>query len=214
MADVGKAMYFLVTMPTPRATRQFHQSATGTPLGNVALGGIISCGAGIPRETLRVYGSYALVYSLGNGEYRNAQRQLTLLRPGDLIIVFPDIAHQYGPTLSHRADVDEEWVRKARTLLEANLEGELYVENVAQRLGMSPETFRKKFARLTGTSPWRYRLVHIIDQACRLVHEGQLTSKEIAARLGFSDEFRFSRRFKQITGYSPSQFRALVPRSH
>lgn len=265
-------------------SRQLHQSAIGTPLGNVSLGGVIYNGPGIPRQTLRRYKSYALVYSLGDGEYRNFQRQLTLLRPGDLIVVLPDIAHQYGPTpgapwnevyvvfngpvfdlwrqgglldparpiqhlepvvhwrrrleeivaphvpaveritrvqsfladmltFAHREDATEQWLQQARALLEANLESELYVDDVAQRMGLSPETFRKKFVRLAGVAPWRYRLVRIIDQACRLVHEGQMTNKEIAARLGFNDEFHFSRRFKQITGFSPKQFRSLVPRS-
>jgi AraC-like DNA-binding protein len=75
---------------------------------------------------------------------------------------------------------------------------------------MSAETFRKKFARLAGTPPWRYRMTQVIERACRLVHEGRLTNKEIAERLGFNDEFHFSRRFKQITGRSPREFRKLL----
>ncbi len=97
-------------------------------------------------------------------------------------------------------------------MLDAGIGEELYVEDVARRLGMSPETFRKKFARLAGISPWRHRMTQVIERACEWVHEGRLTNKEIAARLGFSDEFHFSRRFKQITGRSPTQFRALSSR--
>jgi AraC-like DNA-binding protein len=284
MAALGISMYFLASMKNPLITRQLHQSVAGTPLGNVTLGGVICDGLGIPRQTLRIYGQYALVYSLGDGEYRDSTHRRRRLLPGDLIVVFPDIAHQYGPTpgghwneiyvvfegplfdlwrdgglldparpiyhlepvalwrrrleeivapkvpalervcrlqtflanlltQSHHADAADQWLAQARALLAADLERVLYVDDVARRLGLSPETFRKKFTRLSGTTPWQYRLGRVIDHASRLVHEGQLTNKEIASRLGFSDEFHFSRRFKQIAGLSPTQFRALVPRA-
>ena len=35
----------------------------------------------------------------------------------------------------------------------------------------------------------------------------QLSGKEIAEHLGFSDEYHFSKRFKQVTGLPPSEFR-------
>jgi len=40
------------------------------------------------------------------------------------------------------------------------------------------------------------------------------TTRTIAASLGFSDEFHFSRRFKQITGISPREFRRLLPHTN
>ncbi|MDD5199073.1 MAG: AraC family transcriptional regulator [Terrimicrobiaceae bacterium] len=107
---------------------------------------------------------------------------------------------------------DAEWLAEVSALLDADLGDVLYVGDVPRKLGLSAETFRKKFARLSGMPPWRYRMTRVIERACLLVHEGRLTNKEIAARLGFNDEFHFSRRFKQITGRSPTQFRALSMR--
>lgn len=283
MAAVGNLMYILVAMKTtPKPP--FHQSAVGSPLGNVLLGGVILNGSGTPRDRLRTYNAYALVYTLGTGEYRDAHGVQQLLRPGDFIFVFPELPHHYGPRpggrwdecyatfrgpvfdlwrktglldparpvlhreplaywrrrleeiaapnrpalervcrlqllladlldATPRASADELWLANARALLAADLGRPLYVEEVARQLALSPETFRKKFTRLAGQSPWRFRLERTIDQAQRLVHEGQATNKQIAAQLGFSDEFHFSRRFKQIAGLSPTQFRALVPRA-
>jgi AraC-like DNA-binding protein len=261
------------------------QSAVGSPLGRVTLAGLNRNNPGLPRNQMRVYGSYALVYSLaGLAHYEDVQGYQADVHPGDLIIVFPDIGHHYGPqpgqqwdeyyvvfegpifdlwrqqgVLSparplyhlepqdywrHRleeivapnlpplervcrvqavladaltnyqrdtaAERDEEWLAQARAHLATEIEKPLYVEHVARKLRMSHETFRKKFLRLAGVAPYRYRLTRVIDHACRLVHEGRLTNKEIAAQLGFSDEFHFSRRFKQVTGRSPAQFRALL----
>ncbi len=83
----------------------------------------------------------------------------------------------------------------------------LAAEAVARKLGLSYETFRKEFARETGYPPARYRMRRIIEQATVLMTERNLSNKELAETLGFSDEFHFSRRFQQVTEKSPRQYR-------
>jgi AraC-like DNA-binding protein len=47
---------------------------------------------------LRVYGSYAVMCLLrGAGRYRDINRQNLDLRAGDAVLVFPELAHRYGP---------------------------------------------------------------------------------------------------------------------
>jgi AraC-like DNA-binding protein len=58
-----------------------------------------------------------------------------------------------------------------------------------------------------------YRAIRRIDAACAMLQQPGPTMRDIAASLGFSDEFHFSRRFKQITGMSPREFRRLLPRA-
>ena len=78
---------------------------------------------------------------------------------------------------------------------------------LARRLGLSYETFRKEFSRQTGCPPARYRMRRLIEQAGILMMEHHLSNKEVAETLGFCDEFHFSRRFREITGESPREFR-------
>jgi AraC-like DNA-binding protein len=284
MAGTVKIMYFLVIMRIDVQTQRLFESATGSPLGHIMLAGTIRGSGGTGSPVMRVLGSYALVYILnGGGSYEDALRRRRDVRAGDMILIFPELGHRYGPQtrgewdeiyitfegpvfdawrqsklldtdmviyhlepqkywLQKLLDVvsphiphlervcrlqsalsgalthyernaatarDEEWLARACELLDSGIGEELYVEAIPRQLGMSPETFRKKFARLAGTPPWRYRMTRVIERGCRLVHEGRLTNKEIAAELGFNDEFHFSRRFKQVTGRSPTQFRAL-----
>jgi AraC-like DNA-binding protein len=82
---------------------------------------------------------------------------------------------------------------------------------VARKLGISYETFRKRFTQIVGIPPIQYRNRRIIDRACHLMQETTLNNKEIAYKLGFFDEFHFSHRFKQIAGRSPTDFRRTLP---
>jgi AraC-like DNA-binding protein len=107
--------------------------------------------------------------------------------------------------LAHQQDV--QWTSRACALLESDLESALKHTALAQRFGMSYESFRKRFTRILGQSPTRYRAARLMDRACELMQQGQLSDKEIAHALGFCDEFYFSRRFRQITGQTARQFR-------
>ena len=107
-----------------------------------------------------------------------------------------------------RPEKDHAWLARAQSLLSAlQTDPPLRAEEVAQRLGLSYEVFRKKFAKLTGLPPTKYRDARIMDLASRLLTDRDLPLKSIAARCQFCDEFHFSRRFKQRVGMSPSEFR-------
>jgi AraC-like DNA-binding protein len=104
-----------------------------------------------------------------------------------------------------------EWASRVCSLLENDRARKKDMPGVAKTLKMSYESFRKRFTRIVGMSPARFRDTRIINQACRLMQETTLPQKEIAYRLGFADECHFSHRFKQITGRSPLQFRKAIP---
>ena len=255
------------------------QTSAGSPLGRVSLAGLLKEHAGVPEKPMRTLGNYAVVYLLrGQGTFKDALGVRRKLLPGDLLTVFPEIAHWYGPEKGSLWDefyivfsgplfdlwrakglldpakpvrhvepldywlrrlqeivTDEEdalqqvcslqrllaeaveaaddlyeptWLAQARNLLQT--EGE-EVELVAKTLGMSYETFRKRFCAATGVSPGQYHTMKVIDKACALMIAGELTNKEIAERLHFCDEFHFSRRFKKIMGLTPTQFRLKLP---
>lgn len=109
------------------------------------------------------------------------------------------------------AQADHWWLSRASALLDADIRREQPLEAIAARLSMSYDGFRKRFRRLAGVAPARYRTQRSIDRACELLAEGELTGRQIAAALGFNDEFHFSRRFRQLTGSTPSQFRSALP---
>lgn len=98
------------------------------------------------------------------------------------------------------------WVEEACGRLRA-LADDADIEQVAADLGMSYENFRKRFTRLMGVPPMRYRMQCVIDEVCHALQREELPLRTVARRFGFCDEFHLSRRFKQIMGVSPAAFR-------
>lgn len=105
---------------------------------------------------------------------------------------------------------DAATVKKACALLERDQDLSLQV--LARRLGLSYETFRKRFTAIMGLPPARYRAARVMDQACERMRRGGQSDKAIANELGFCDEFHFSHRFKAIVGCTPRQFRQRLSR--
>lgn len=102
---------------------------------------------------------------------------------------------------------DAQWLHKACELLENPGRRGFDWNRLASQMTCSYESFRKRFRRLAGVSPAQYRAKKTIELACRMIQQSQAPAKQIAYRLGFSDEAHFSHRFRQITGKSPRQFR-------
>ena len=99
------------------------------------------------------------------------------------------------------------WLEVACSMLSKEPSCRVNYENIARDLGVSYEVFRRRFRKLAGVSPNHYRQTRVIDQASRLLFITRKTLAEIAAELGFCDEFHFSKTFKKITGQSPTEFR-------
>lgn len=106
-----------------------------------------------------------------------------------------------------REEEDRRWAQRACSVLEARLNEAAAWRKIARQFGLNEDAFRKRFARLVGQPPARYRSRVRIDRACEMMVETRLTDSQIAECLGFCDEFYFSRRFKEITGKSPQAFR-------
>jgi AraC-like DNA-binding protein len=105
------------------------------------------------------------------------------------------------------ADEDRRWMERVTERLETLLEERPDWPGLAREFGLTAEGFRKRFTRLAGLPPARYRAGRLIDRACAMMNEMRLTDQQIAERLGFCDEFYFSRKFKEVTGKSPRAFR-------
>lgn len=91
--------------------------------------------------------------------------------------------------------------------MQENIERHLTLEQIAQYTGYSPSHFSSLFRKATSESPLAYLNRLKIEHACLLLKTTDMRINQICHKVGISDNYYFSRLFKQHTGISPKQFR-------
>ncbi|HRI83645.1 MAG TPA: AraC family ligand binding domain-containing protein, partial [Opitutaceae bacterium] len=87
------------------AARVIPTAGAGSAMGGITLAGQLQASAGIGHGNMRVLGSYAAVYLLaGGGEFGDASGLRREVRAGDLLLLFPEVPHFYGPRPGGRWD--------------------------------------------------------------------------------------------------------------
>jgi AraC family transcriptional regulator len=88
-----------------------------------------------------------------------------------------------------------------------NLEGSPTLEQMAAVAHLSPYHFARQFKATTGLPPYQYVIARRIERAQHLLRaDDELSLVEVALRVGFSDQSKFSFHFKRIVGVTPRQF--------
>lgn len=98
-------------------------------------------------------------------------------------------------------------VAAARDFLLAHYREKTTVEQVASAAGAAPSTLTALFKSQMGDNLMRWRDRLRMQRARELLRDSDLPIKAIASEVGYEDPMFFSRRFKQLTGWSPSQVR-------
>jgi AraC-like DNA-binding protein len=79
------------------------------------------------------------------------------------------------------------------------------VRELLRKIPLSYSRLRAIFRAETGMSVEACRIQRRVEEACRLLSQGE-SPGNAAAALGYNDYFAFSRQFKQITGMPPRSF--------
>lgn len=87
-------------MPAPRRYRAepWLQRSLRSTIGEIELAGMIVNGPGIAAGAMRILRRFTLVLMVeGRGYFHDSRGTKLELGPGDVVLVFPEIAHAYGP---------------------------------------------------------------------------------------------------------------------
>ena len=80
---------------------------------------------------------------------------------------------------------------------------------LSQRLNRDYSALSKLFSEVRGITIERFAIIHRIEYAKELLCYSQLSTSEVAYKLGYSSPAHLSSQFKQVTGMTPKEFRAL-----
>jgi AraC-like DNA-binding protein len=104
------------------------------------------------------------------------------------------------------------WLAYAQSRLD-RLDEKIEIEALAEEIGVAGRTLQRQFVRSTGLSPRQYRDERRLCVALELLtHVPGIKLRTVAHRVGFEDEFYFSRWFKRKMGIAPHQWRRNEPR--
>ena len=87
---------------------------------------------------------------------------------------------------------------------------ELTLEHASSMMHFSPSHFSKTFKKMMGMNYVTYVNMVRIEQAVQMLSTNQYRMIDIALECGFSNIRSFNRVFKEITGYTPTDFSSQV----
>lgn len=88
------------------------------------------------------------------------------------------------------------------------------IENLCQESHISPVHFRRIFHQIYHTSPIRFLIVLRINKAKELLFTTTLPISEIAEICGFRSAYYFSKKFREHTDMTPSEYRQYSLRQY
>ncbi|MDF2721031.1 MAG: AraC family transcriptional regulator [Paenibacillus sp.] len=87
-----------------------------------------------------------------------------------------------------------------------NVAKNVTIEELSALAGYSVSHFQSVFKQITGKTAIQYHNEIKINKARDLLQYGSLNVTEAAMQVGFSDVYYFSKMFKRVMGYNPSQY--------
>jgi AraC family transcriptional regulator len=107
----------------------------------------------------------------------------------------------------HKGGLTGRTMRLLSDHIDAHLEDDIAVEQLAAIARLSQAHFSRAFKEVTGQTPHAFVITRRLDRGKRLLADTDDTVAHIALRCGFSDQAHFARAFSGAFGLSPSQYR-------
>jgi AraC family transcriptional regulator len=98
-------------------------------------------------------------------------------------------------------------LRRCIALMDARLEGDLRLDELACEAGLSTSHFIRSFRESTGKTPYQFLLDRRVQRAQTLMRGPRASMAKIAISSGFADQHHMARVFRRITGTTPSTYR-------
>lgn len=158
-----------------------------------------------PGDTARFYALFsALGDYYGLRRLKNREQLCSHVLTQILLELFNDLDSRLRPSSCDKR------LEAAAAYMEQNLEKEISCDDLARCTGLSRNYFRQCFFRQYGMNPKQYHIQLRIRKSMELLNETGYSIKEIAAMLGYSDAYAFSKQFKAVAGRSPLQAKKPV----
>ncbi|MDH6354353.1 transcriptional regulator GlxA family with amidase domain [Dysgonomonas sp. PH5-45] len=131
---------------------------------------------------------------------------LEIARQMVLFLKRPGSQSQYSSILTHQ-HTDHQPIQAICNWILEHLQEVMTIEDLAERISMSPRNFARVFVRETGITPAKYIDKLRIETACRYLADTRLSLKEIATLCGLGSPDNMRKVFAKHIKISPAEYR-------
>lgn len=110
---------------------------------------------------------------------------------------------------SRLRDHTPDWAAKAEAYITENYNRCVTIEQLAALTNLSPSHFSHKFREYAGCSPIEMQHSIRITRACELLVNTDIPVSAIAESIGYNNSQNFLKKFKAVTGKTPSEYRHI-----
>jgi AraC-like DNA-binding protein len=101
---------------------------------------------------------------------------------------------------------------RARDLLAAGYQSQIFLDTAAREACLSPFHFHRLFRSTFGETPHDFLTRRRMEHARHLLASGEMTVTEVCLEVGYSSLGSFSSKFQSIVGMAPTQYQRQVRR--
>src|SRR5712664_1870997 len=108
---------------------------------------------------------------------------------------------------THRGGLGCARLRRIKEFVEARMEDELTLCEMAQAVGLSTAHFSRMFRKSTGETPHQFLLRQRVERAKEMLRSADARVMDVAVACGFKTQQHFAQIFRHECGASPTEYR-------
>jgi AraC family transcriptional regulator len=116
-------------------------------------------------------------------------------------------AVRHGSVQTHRGGLGSARLRRIKEFVDAKMEDELTLREMAQSVELSTAHFSRMFRKSTGESPHQFVLRHRVERAKEMLRAAEARVLDVAVACGFKTQQHFARVFRRMCGVTPTEYR-------
>ena len=113
--------------------------------------------------------------------------------------------HRFVQT--HRGGLGSARLRRIKEFVDAKIEDDLTLCEMAQAVELSPAHFSRMFRKSTGESPHQFLLRQRVERAKEMLRSADERVIDVAVACGFKSQQHFAQAFRHVCGVSPTEYR-------
>ena len=103
-------------------------------------------------------------------------------------------------------------IRQTEEYLQEHFDRDVSIDSLADRVGMGPRNFIRRFKAATGRLPGAYIQMLRVSAAKELLEHGATSIQTVCSKIGYEDVAFFRSLFKRHTGMTPAEYRGRFAR--